>query len=154
MIRNLPNLAGIFYAASAVIGLPSLVAFCFLAFSAIRLWMLSPKPAPDSPPSGNQAVDLLVTGATLFGKTMGFLGAMGQAIITGLAVLAFFVLLYAVGLYIAGRGLSADRQWARILAILLTLVPFLLSLGVSLSSRRMPVLLFTGACGYLLWKLR
>ena len=58
------------------------------------------------------------------GKVAGFLGAMGQAIITALAIVSLFVLIYAIGLYLTGRGLAAGQAWGRILGIVLTVIPF------------------------------
>lgn len=154
MARNLAGLATLFYTSAFVVGIPALIAACYFGFTFLQIWMTPVSKPGESAATGNTLIDLLMSGARAFGKVAGFVGAMGQAIIAGLAIVSLFVLIYAIGLYFTGRGLAAGAAWGRILGILLMVVPFLASVIAVLSTRRPLPLLVAAASGYVLWRLR
>ncbi len=102
-------------------------------------------------------VDLLETGAHVFGKAFEFLGAAGEWILTALAVVLFFVSLFSVVLFLTGRGLHRRQVWARILATLFALWLLLISLvgflSIGRSAQSLLPLLAAAASVYVLWAL-
>lgn len=145
-----------FQTAGLILGIPSLLALLFFGGSAISLKLMTP---PDSPTghAGPSLVNYLVDGARLMGKAFGFIGAVGQAVFTFFAVIAFAVLLFSVLCYATGRGLVSNAAWARITAMLISAITLLIAALGILSTRRIPGLLFFGpfaaAGGYALWAL-
>ena len=154
--RHLPIVANAFYALSAVLGVPALAGCLFAGFSAFRLHVNeTPELGTSRSPDG--AIRLLETGAHVVGKAFQFMGAVGEAIIIGIAIVLFFVSLLAVVMFFTGRGLHRRQGWAKIFAslfafwLLLTSVVSFLSLGRSAMS--LLPLLATSASVYALWAL-
>ena len=94
--------------------------------------------------------------ATGIGKPLAFLSEAGLWIIGLLAAAALVATLFAVLLYMTGRGIARHARWARIAAIMLATVFLLVSL-VALTSLRhdiaplagLPIALFL----YTIWAL-
>ena len=154
--RHLPIVANAFYAVSAVLGVPALVGCIVAGFTAFRLYQTkTPELGTSRSPDG--AVDLLVTGAHVFGKAFQFMGDLGEWMIMGVAVILFFVSLLALVIFLTGRGLHRRQGWAKIVAslfafwLLLTSVVSFLSLGRS--SMSLLPLLATSVSVYALWAL-
>jgi hypothetical protein len=124
----------VFHAASLVLGIPSCIAFVFLAWESVRLHLMTPA-ATNAGPSGNQLINLFIGGFRLFGKLFAFLGEAGKWVILMLAVASFLALVFAVMLFFTARGLNAGQLWARTFGILLAIGPLLFSLGILLSLR-------------------
>jgi hypothetical protein len=152
----LRQVASGFQVAGFVLGIPSLLAVLFFGGSAITLRMMTP---PDSPTghAGPSLVNYLVDGARLLGKIFGFIGAVGQTLFTIIACVALVVLLFAVLCFFTGRGLIDNATWARVVAMGISGVTFLIAALGILSTRRVPGLIFFGpfaaASGYALWAL-
>jgi hypothetical protein len=117
----------IFHAVSLVLGIPSLLACMFFTWESVRFHLL-PNPS-ESGPSGDQLIDLFVSGFRLFGKILALFGGAVQWALLALAVASFLSSLFALILFFTARGIEAGRPWARILGILLALVPLFCSLA-------------------------
>ena len=104
------------------------MAFLFLAWESVRLH-LGASPAKAGA-TGDQLIDLLVSSFHLFGRVLTlFAGAAKWAILV-VALASFFCVAAAVLLFLTARGIQAGRPWARVLGIVLTLVPLVVSLAV------------------------
>ncbi len=79
------------------------------------------KPTETSVGSGgsDSLVNLLVAGAQIFGKALGFFAGAVEVLLWVLAVIFFLLLCFAAILLLVGRGLRRHRRWARTLGILL-----------------------------------
>lgn len=133
--RNVEQIARAFHAAALAIGIPSGLAFLLLGFEALRLQMSSPG-ATSSGKSGNQLIDLFVSGFTIFGKLLGLFTGVAKWLILLLTAVSLIAVVFAVALFLTARGLNAGRMWARVLGVALAIAPLLLSLGAVLSTRR------------------
>ena len=81
-------------------------------------------------------IDLLVSGARIFGKLAGFLGGAGKWFITVLAIASLFCAAIAAILFLTARGIESGRAWARITGILTTLLTLLISVGALTTAER------------------
>ncbi len=154
MISHRLIVARIFQVGSFVIGIPSLLFGMFMTWTAIQT---QSKPQPESAPSGNQAIDLAISGVEWIGKGLSALGDIAHWVSILLAVLAFALVIYAVVLFFIARGIRHNRVAARVLGILLALPPLLSSL-TTIASIREPVPLLissltVGVAGYVVWAL-
>jgi len=107
--------------------------------------------------SGNQLMDLIIWGFRLFGKLFEALGDAAKWVMTMLAVASFLAIGVSVVFYYTARGLHAGRSWARVVGILLAILPLLISLlAVASSHRSMATLFFAmigAACVFVIWTL-
>jgi hypothetical protein len=155
-IQHRQLVAGAFRVFSYALGIPSSIAFVFLAFSAIRLQLLTPAPSAEYA-SGDKLIDLFVSGFRVMGKLIEFFGGAAKLAITVLAVATFLCLVIALFFFFTSRGLYAGRPWARVLGILLAIFTLLISLGAFVSvgrpiSHAVPAL--TAALSvYVIWTL-
>ncbi len=133
----------IFYAASAVLGIPSAIAFVFFAWGLIQMHYLDPGPISPSSPTGNQLIDGLVAGGSIIGKAFAFAGGAMSWAMTIFTIGASIILVIAAVLLLIARGLNAGRQWARVLGIVITLIPLCGSL-ITLTSFQKPVPIVLG----------
>jgi len=133
--RNVEQIARAFHAASLAIGIPASLAFLLLGFETIRLHLSAPV-TTETGKSGNQLIDLFVSGFAIFGKLLGLFSGVAKWLILVLAAASFVAVVFAVTLYFTARGLNAGRMWARVLGVVLAVAPLLLSLGTVLSTRR------------------
>jgi hypothetical protein len=135
MSRHLPTVANAFYIAAALLGLPALPGFLYFGFAALRLRLLTPASTAVSS-SPDVMVNLIETGARIFGSVFKFIGDAGQWVITAFTAICFLILLLAGALFLIGRGLHAHAAWARAVGALFVLSTLLVSLVGMLSLRR------------------
>ena len=115
--------AGAFRIAGWVIGAPSLLAT--LGFVAGAFIFGSGPPQDNSPylslktygPTG-----ALQNGAHAVGNLFSFMGMLATTLMVVLAIFALAVTLFAVLLYLTGRGLKTSAAWARIVAGLVSVL--------------------------------
>lgn len=106
----------IFRILGLVYGLPALggtLYFGSLVLAARRA------PPPSSAPAAepdNSLIGLVESGLRTFTAGAELLGSLADVIVVVLAVLSLAVLLASLAVYVTGRGLSADRLWARLAA--------------------------------------
>ncbi len=154
--RHIVYVANAFYGLGVLFGLPSLAGTVFFGLAALRLYLAGPA-ASVTPASGgsNSGVDLILLAARAAGAVFGFIGAIGDAVVRGLAVASVAVLLLSLTLLFTGRGLHAHAGWARVVAgLMLTCLLLLGLLGLlSIQSRGLFAMLLTSASGYGLWAL-
>jgi hypothetical protein len=139
-----------------VIGIPALIAFVFLTWQSVRFHMLEPAPGATGA-TGNQLIDLFVLGARWFGKIFEIFGGAVKWAMTVLAIGAFVVLVIAAVAFFTAKGLYAGRGWARVMGLLIAIVPLLVSMMMIASVRRpLPVaaaMVTAAASGYVIWTL-
>jgi hypothetical protein len=115
--------AGTFRIAGFVIGAPSLLATLGLAGGA---FIFGNGPPPDNSPylslKTYGPAGALQNGAQAVGNVFSFMDMLATHILAVLAIVALAVTLFAVLLYLTGRGLKASAAWARIVAGLLIAV--------------------------------
>lgn len=147
----------IFRILGLVYGLPALggtLYFGSLALAARR----TPPPAATPPAApDNSLVGLLESGLRTVTAGAELLGGIADAIVIGLALLSLAVLLGAVAVYLTGRGLSADRLWARLAAWLMLLTGAGMAALSAVAFDGMPrlvALVTVAASGCLMWMLR
>jgi hypothetical protein len=134
--------ANAFYAAAAGLGLPSIAALLLYASHRVQLWV---RPTPEGAgfPKNPDAILLILHGMTrLIGGAAGVLGRVGQFLFNGVALISAFALIFALVLFLTGRGLHAHQGWARGFAGLITGCLLLTSL-LSLTALRGPLLLLS-----------
>lgn len=149
-------MAGAFHAASLALGIPSSIAFVFLAWESARLRFMTPDVAGTGT-SGDQLIDLLAAGFRLFGKMLALFAGAVHWVIVVLAVGSMLCIALAVVLFFTARGLHAGRHWARILGIFVAILPLLLSFAaISALQRPVPLIVSTmiaAASVYVIWTL-
>jgi hypothetical protein len=91
MSRHLPTVANAFYIAAALLGLPALPGFLYFGFAALRLRLLTPASTAVSS-SPDVMVNLIETGARIFGSVFKFIGDAGQWVITAFTAICFLIL--------------------------------------------------------------
>jgi len=115
--------AGAFRIAGFVIGVPSLLATLGFMGGAV---IFGSGPPPDNSPylslKTYGPAGALQNGAQAVGNVFSFMDMLATHILAVLAIFALAVTLFAVLLYLIGRGLKAAAAWARIVAGLLTVV--------------------------------
>ena len=154
MTPQISYVANAFYAAAAVLGLPSLLGTVFSIVFGIRLWLL-PSPSASAPVKNPDAIIMILEGITrVVGAGAGFFGAVGKMMVGVVAVVSVVALILAVTFFYTGRGLHAHQGWARGMAGVLLAGLLLFSL-LALVSVRMPVqvlpALFVIGTIYALW---
>ena len=150
------NVARAFKGISLLLGIPSLAATLYFGFAAITLYLSTPAKRSAPPQaSGNSALDLLDMAARAAGAAFGFIGAVGDAVVRGLAIASLAVLLFSLTLFFTSRGLQAHAGWARVVGGMMLTVLFLIALLalVSSGSRGLFALLLASVSGYVLWAL-
>jgi len=154
--RHILNVANTFYGFGLLLGIPSLAGTLYFGFAALRLYLATPVPrAPQGSSAQNSGLDLLDMAIRATGAVFGFIGAVGDAVVRGLAVASVAILLLSLTLLFTSRGLHAHAGWARLVAgLVLTflLLVALLALLSSGSKSLIALLLASGSC-YGLWAL-
>lgn len=103
----------IFRILGLVCGLPALGGTLYFGSLAVAAWR-SPPPASAPPAAPDHSLfGLLESGLRTFTAGAELLGGIADAIVAALALLSLAVLLFSLALYVTGRGLGADRLWAR-----------------------------------------
>lgn len=147
--------AVLFHSVSLVLGIPSTIAFLFFVWESLRFRV--PTPARKSGPSGDQLIDLLVSGFRLLGRFFEFFAGATQFILLIAAAVSFVGALLAVLLFMTGRGINSGRSWARVLGIGLALVSLVVSLLALTAVERSIVFAVSGlmavASVYIVWTL-
>lgn len=145
-----------FQTVGLIVGIPSLVAALYFGGSVFAMRSDTPLASPGGH-AGPSLVNYLVDGVRVLGKIVGFLGEVGQAVLTALACVALSLFLFGVLCFFTGRGLHENAAWARLVAMGISGVSLLIASLAILSTRRMPGLVLLGpiaaASGYALWAL-
>ena len=142
MGRNRRIVAGAFRIVALLLGVSATVAFGGLTYFAIDL-RSTPLPPPDKTPyldiGTYGLVGLLSNSAKAVGAGVGpllaHLSAAAMWLITGLAIASLVVALFALLLYLTGRGIARHTRWARITASFISAVFLLVSI-LALTSLR------------------
>jgi hypothetical protein len=154
---NLLIVATGFRVAGWVLGVPSLVSLLGLGIGSFSLFQSPPiDPSQDLDIKTYGLIALLARGAEYLGKTLEFLTGMVAWVVAILLILSLVTLLFAVVLYVTGRGIGNHATWARILAILISLGFLVSSVGVLMILRRDLAALACVPIGmslYMLWAL-
>jgi hypothetical protein len=74
-------------------------------------------------------VGLLTNGAVGADRVLGFLSGIASGVAAALAVLALIAVLWAVVIYLIGRGLARRAAWARVLGVMAAAGLLLVGLG-------------------------
>lgn len=146
-MRHLTLVTNGFFGTSLLVGIPSLIAFCYLAFSTLRLYLTKP-PSMQRPGSSDALIRTIEWGAYAMGKTFELLGAFGFFACVLLTVAAAVLLAFSVLLFFTARGLEAHQTWARVAGFCLMGILLFPSLGVFLSGARTFGVLLSTACLY------
>jgi hypothetical protein len=157
MDRHLIIVANAFRAGGVVVGVPSLIV---LVVTATTLITSQAVPKPDNSPAldiGKYGlVGLLNNGARIFSRGASVaLGLMSWAM---MAILGATLVLTLIGLvlFFTGRGLVAHATWARVIAILVSMMALLISFLTFTSAKNPPAMIALvplGCAGYALWVL-
>ena len=132
-MRHLTLVTNGFLATSCLLGVPSLIGFLYFGSNALRLLLMKPAPI-HTPQSSDTLIRGLEWGAYAFAKAFSVLGAFGQWVVTLLSLAAAAVLVFSVALFFTARGLQAHQEWARAMAISLSVLVLLPSLLAALSA--------------------
>ena len=130
MSGHLPIVALELRVAGWVLGAPSLLSTLYLTFGAFVL-----RPGPDVDASHSLdiktygLVGLLENSVRGVVKSLEFLAGAAAWVIAALAIVSAAILLVAMILYFAGRGVQHHATWARIVAILIFLGLLTIALG-------------------------
>jgi hypothetical protein len=136
-VQHRELIATAFRVGGLLLGIPSSVAFAFFGFGAASLHFLSPRLTPGGK-SGDQLIDLLVSGARILARLFEFFGGGVEWLLAVLSVVSFGCLVFAVVLHFTGRGVHASRGVARTMGILLVILPLLVSF-IGVMALRKPV---------------
>ena len=157
MNRHLTIVTAAFTWSGVLLGLPSLSAFLYFLWALVGVRIASPAGDAGGKPDYNSLVGLLVSGAKVAGKTLGWLTTGAQWAIALLTVVSMLLLLVAMALFTTGRGLQAHQTWARILGMTLAAILFFVgALGALLFRQGQAVAASTvvaAMCLYILWTL-
>jgi hypothetical protein len=152
-----------FRIAGLLLGLPSLAALAGLIYTGVDL-ATTPLPPPDN----SEYLDVQTYGlagalqnggkgvGAILGKLLELLSGAALWVIALLSVVTLLATLFAVLLYVTGRGIGQHAGWARIVAIVLAAGLLLVSIGVLALLRRDLALLAglpIGLSLYTLWVL-
>jgi hypothetical protein len=154
--RHILYVANAFYGVALLLGIPSLAGTLYFGLAALRSYLATPA-SSSSPPTGgsNSALDLLDLAVRSAGAVFGFIGAVGDAVIRGLAIASAAVLLLSLTLLFTSRGLQAHAGWARVVAgmvLVFLLLATLLALASS-GSKSLTALILASGSSYGLWAL-
>jgi hypothetical protein len=136
-VQHRELIATAFRVGGLLLGIPSSVAFAFFGFGAASLHFLSPRLTPGGK-SGDQLIDLLVSGARILARLFEFFGGGVEWLLAVLSVVSFGCLVFAVVLHFTGRGVHASRGVARTMGILLVILPLLVSFIGVMALRKHP----------------
>jgi hypothetical protein len=154
-VQHRELIATAFRVGGLVLGIPSAVAFAYCGYGAARLYFLPP--IPPGSKTGDQLIDLFVSGVRVLAKLAELLGGAIEWALTILTVVFFGCLAFSVLLYFTGRGLHASRGVARVMGILLTILPLLVSFGGVMATRRPVPFVISGVTfalsAYVIWAL-
>jgi hypothetical protein len=157
MIRHLTIVAIAFRVAGFLLALPAVAT---LIAAADLAWTLRELPPADNSPLLDIGTDgfvaLMVNVARGLGPIVHALAGAAGWVTTMLAIAAFVVLLFAVLLYLTGRGIGRRATCARILAMALSCALAFVSCAVMAALRRDLVVFAAAPLGlslYTLWVL-
>lgn len=137
----LPSLAAAFNVAGSLIGIPSLAVLLLYAINEIRSHLSAAPTATNFGDNPDALLSVLKAMTETVGALSRFTGALGQFLFNGLAMIAGVGLLLAIALWLTGKGLQANANWARVSAFALLLLALLPSLLLALSLQNLPRLL-------------
>ena len=153
-------LANAFSALGGILGVPALLGTLIFGFCAITLSALRRRSedATSYPKNADAIVLTVLTIGKAIGGAANLLGRFGSGIMTVLAAGSIAVLAFAVLLYAIGRGLDRHEDWARWTAFALMApvgaLAFLGFLTRGRAIRRLAALAILGGAGYatfILW---
>jgi hypothetical protein len=131
---HLRIVAGEFRIAGLLLGIPSVAAFAYLLYSIIDL-----RSVPAPPPDHSSYLDIEKYGlvgllnngikgvGAVVGKPLEVAAQMAMRLMEIAAVASFAAALFAVLLYVIGRGIAHHATWARIFGAVLTIMVLLVS---------------------------
>lgn len=151
-MRPLTLVINSFFGTSFALGVPSLIAFSYLAFNTLRMWMIRP-PAMKRPSSSDDLIRGLEWGAYAFGKAFELLGAFGFFACVMLTAAAATLVAFSTLLFATARGLELHQAWARWSGFCLMSLVLFPSLVLFLSGARTIGLLLTAASTYAIFTL-
>lgn len=147
---SLQTLATGFAVTGAVIGLPSLAVLLLYAANVIRNHFNAGASSGTDFGKNPDALLLLLKGMTeTIGAISRVVGALGEFLLGGLAIVASVGLVLALACWFTGRGLHAHAHWARVSAFSLLVLALLPSLVLMLSAHnlgRVFMLLIVALC--------
>lgn len=125
-LRHVEIVANGFRATGLLLGLLSLV-LLFLFGGSLFLAARQPSPPPSHPLDIHTygIVGLLQNGAIGLGQGLNFLATLGLWLGVLVAVVSLLVLLFALLLFLVGRGVADRAGWARVVAALLAVIVLL-----------------------------
>lgn len=146
----------IFRILGLVYGLPALGGTLY--FGSLALAARRPPPPASAPSAAdNSLVGLLESGLRTFTAGAELLGGLADVIVVVLAALSLAVLLASAAVYVTGRGLRADRLWARLAAWAMLAIGTLLAAVSAIAfdgTPRLVALVTVAASASLMWMLR
>jgi hypothetical protein len=120
-----------------VLGLPALAVLINLGWD---WWNL--RGAPPPPPAQHLEIQkyglvaLLSDGAQGLGAMLGFLGTLASFAAALIGIVAALALLFGMLLYFTGSGIGHHKTWARVVAILVTVVCLLTWIGLLFNAQQ------------------
>ncbi|MGC3956689.1 MAG: hypothetical protein QM813_01610 [Verrucomicrobiota bacterium] len=130
---SIQSLASVFSFVGTIIGIPSLTVLLLYAINEIRNHMST---ATTSTNFGENPDAILLTLKVVTNTLSGlanFIGNVGQLLFNGIAIVAGGCLLLAIALWLTGRGLQTNTNWARVSAFILLMLAMLPSILLALS---------------------
>ncbi len=157
MNRHLLILSNAYFVLAALLGLPGLAGTLFFGWGALQ-GMQSPTPKPaQSSSNPNSLLDIVESSTRMLMGFLGLLGGIAEVIFVMLAIVSACALAFAILLLVTGRGIRAQKTWARWLGLPMMAVMGLLSFGWILGADngfiRGGAFLLLGVAGYAIWAL-
>lgn len=130
---SIQSLASVFSLVGTIVGIPSLTVLLLYAINEIR-HRLSAAPTSTNFGENPDAILLTLQAVTNTLSTLAnFIGHVGQFLFNGIALVASVGLVLAIALWLTGRGLQTNTNWARVSAFILLVLAMLPSLLLALS---------------------
>jgi len=153
MHPEISHVANALYVGAVVLGLPALAGMLFSIVFGVRLWR-TPATVGAAPTRNPDAIIMTIEGmARVIGVVAGLVGVVGKVVAVLLAALSTILLAFSCVLFLTGRGLHGQEDWARETAGVVSsgvLLGSLLSLVAVRGWWRALSLLGAGAAGYAL----
>ena len=157
MDRHIYYVANFFYAASAMLGIPSALGFLYTAFQLVQMQVNGPRPATPVAPDADNMLKVIDGATKIAAAPFRFLAWAGQWVIVVAVILSILILLLSAVLFFTARGLHMAQAWAKLPASLFLLMLLSMSLSGSAGLRRSILIVVPLAglagCVYALWAL-